>query len=34
MVNRTLVREAAITTLIGAICGLAGGLYLSRFRSE
>lgn len=28
---RAVLTDAAITTLIGAVCGLAGGLYLSRF---
>ena len=28
---RAVLTDAAVTTLIGAICGLAGGLYLSRF---
>lgn len=28
---RAVLKDAAITTLIGAFCGLAGGVYLARF---
>jgi putative ABC transport system permease protein len=28
---RSVLRDAAVSTLIGAACGLAGGLYASRF---
>jgi putative ABC transport system permease protein len=30
-VVRTVVADAGVTALVGAACGLAGGLYLSRF---
>jgi len=30
-VVRTVLADAAVTALAGAACGLAGGLYLSRF---